>query len=35
LQTYGVYQWLAVEQLPELRAKLPNTNAQQRFSALP
>lgn len=35
LQTYGVYQWLVAEQLPELRAKLPNTNAQQRFSALP
>ncbi len=35
LQTYGVYQWLAAEQLPELRAKLPGTNAQQRFSALP
>ena len=35
LQTYGVYQWLAAEQLPELRAKLPGTNGQQRFSALP
>ena len=34
LQTYGVYQWLADEQLPELRAKLPRTNAQQRFSSL-
>jgi soluble lytic murein transglycosylase len=35
LQTYGVYQWLADEQLPELRAKLPGTNGPQRFSALP
>ncbi|MBT8469492.1 MAG: transglycosylase SLT domain-containing protein [Deltaproteobacteria bacterium] len=35
LQTYGVYQWLAAEQLPELRAKLPGTNEPQRFSALP
>ena len=35
LQTYGVYQWLAAQQLPELRAKLPGTNEQQRFSALP
>jgi soluble lytic murein transglycosylase len=34
LQTYGVYQWLADEQLPELRAKLPATNGPQRFSAL-
>ena len=33
LQTYGVYQWLADEQLPELRAKLPETSAPQRFSA--
>jgi soluble lytic murein transglycosylase len=32
LQTYGVYQWLADEQLPELRAKLPGTNGPQRFS---
>ncbi|MBW2162558.1 MAG: transglycosylase SLT domain-containing protein [Deltaproteobacteria bacterium] len=30
LQTYGVYQWLADEQLPELR--LPGTNGPQRFS---
>jgi soluble lytic murein transglycosylase len=35
LQTYGVYQWLADEQLPELRAKLPATDQPQRFSALP
>jgi soluble lytic murein transglycosylase len=35
LQTYGVYRWLADEELPELRAKLPGTNEQQRFSALP
>ncbi len=34
LQTYGVYQWLANEQLPELRSKLPGTNGPQRFSAL-
>ncbi|MGB5415341.1 MAG: transglycosylase SLT domain-containing protein, partial [Polyangiales bacterium] len=34
LQSYGVYQWLAAEQLPELRVKLPGTNEQQRFSAL-
>jgi soluble lytic murein transglycosylase len=34
LQTYGVYQWLADEQLPELRAKLPATGKPQRFSAL-
>jgi soluble lytic murein transglycosylase len=34
LQTYGVYQWLADEQLPELRAKLPATDQPQRFSAL-
>ena len=34
LQTYGVYQWLADEQLPELRAKLPGTGQLQRFSAL-
>ena len=32
LQTYGIYQWLADEQLPELRAKLPATSAPQRFS---
>ncbi len=34
LQTYGVYQWLADEQLPELRAKLPGSNGPQLFSAL-
>jgi len=34
LQTYGVYQWLANEQLPELRAHLPGTGEPQRFSAL-
>ena len=34
LQTYGVYQWLADEKLPALPAKLPSTNAPQRFSAL-
>ena len=34
LQTYGVYQWLANESLPELRAKLPATQAPQRFSSL-
>jgi len=34
LQTYGVYQWLADEQLPELPAKLPATSGSQRFSAL-
>ena len=34
LQTYGVYQWLAEESLPELRAKLPGTSAPQRFSSL-
>ena len=33
LQTYGVYQWLADEQLPELRPKLPATSGPQRFSA--
>ena len=33
LQTYGVYQWLADEQLPELRTKLPATSGPQRFSA--
>ena len=35
LQTYGVYQWLADEQLPELRPRLPGNDAPQRFSALP
>ena len=34
LQTYGVYQWLADESLPELRAKLPTTQSPQRFSSL-
>ena len=34
LQTYGVYQWLANEQLPKLRAKLPATTGTQRFSAV-
>ena len=33
LQTYGVYQWLADEQLPELRPKLPTSTGPQRFSA--
>jgi soluble lytic murein transglycosylase len=33
LQTYGVYQWLADEQLPELRTKLPETAGSQRVSA--
>ena len=35
LQTYGVYQWLADEQLPELRTRLPGTDTPQRYSALP
>jgi soluble lytic murein transglycosylase len=34
LQTYGVYQWLESEELPELRMTLPNTGEPQRFSAL-
>jgi len=34
LQTYGVYQWLADEQLPELRSRLPETSTPQRFSSL-
>ena len=34
LQTYGVYQWLADEQLPKLRTRLPGTAAPQRYSAL-
>ena len=34
LQTYGVYQWLADEQLPELRVGLPGTEGPQRFSAV-
>jgi soluble lytic murein transglycosylase len=33
LQTYGVYQWLAEENLPALPAKLPETSTPQRFSA--
>ena len=33
LQTFGVYQWLAEEQLPELRTKLPGTGGPQRVSA--
>lgn len=35
LQTYGIYQWLADEELPALPAKLPSKSAPQRFSALP
>jgi soluble lytic murein transglycosylase len=35
LQTYGVYQWLADEKLPELRPRLPGAGAPQRYSALP
>ena len=34
LQTYGVYEWMAAEQLPRLRSKLPSAAATQRFSAL-
>lgn len=34
LQTYGVYQWLADEQLTKLPVKLPGTSGPQRFSAL-
>jgi soluble lytic murein transglycosylase len=34
LQTYGVYHWLANEQLPDLPPKLPDAAGQQRFSAL-
>ncbi|MGB8329285.1 MAG: transglycosylase SLT domain-containing protein [Polyangiales bacterium] len=34
LQTYGVYQWLADEQLPHFRTKLPVTSTPQRISAL-
>lgn len=33
LQTYGVYQWLADEQLPQLRAHLPGTGQPERLSA--
>jgi len=35
LQTYGVYHWLAQQQLPQIRARLPSTSASQRISALP
>jgi soluble lytic murein transglycosylase len=35
LQTYGVYHWLAHEQLPQFRAKLPSTSTPQRISSLP
>ncbi len=34
LQTYGVYEWMSAEQLPQLRSKLPSAAATQRFSAL-
>ena len=34
LQTYGVYHWLADEQLPELRRQLPGGGAPKRYSAL-
>jgi soluble lytic murein transglycosylase len=34
LQSYGVYQWLAQERLPELRPRLPGTGGPQRFSSL-
>lgn len=34
LQTYGVYQWLESEQLPELRAELPGSVGPRRFSEL-
>ncbi len=34
LQTFGVYQWLDDEQLPELRSRLPGTDTPQRYSAL-
>ena len=34
LQTYGVYQGLDDEQLPELRQALPQPRTQQRFSSL-
>jgi len=35
LQTYGVYQWLADEQLPQFRVRLPATSPPQRISVLP
>jgi soluble lytic murein transglycosylase len=34
LQTYGVYQWLESEELPELRAELPGSVGPRRFSEL-
>jgi len=34
LQSYGVYQWLSQEQLPELSPRLPGSGAPQRFSSL-
>jgi soluble lytic murein transglycosylase len=34
LQTYGVYQWLESEELPELRTQLPGSVEPRRFSAL-
>ncbi len=34
LQTYGVYEWLEHEQLPELSPRLPGAAGPQRFSAL-
>ncbi|MGD8608685.1 MAG: transglycosylase SLT domain-containing protein [Myxococcales bacterium] len=35
LQSYGVYQWLSQEQLPELSPHLPGSAGPQRFSSLP
>jgi soluble lytic murein transglycosylase len=35
LQSYGVYQWLSEQQLPELRPRLPGAGGPQRFSSLP
>jgi len=34
LQTYGVYQWLESEELPELRTQLPGSVGPRRFSKL-
>lgn len=34
LQTYGIYEWLDQERLPELRPHLPGADGPQRFSAL-
>ena len=34
LQTYGVYNWLESEELPELRTQLPGSGGPTRFSAL-